>query len=91
MLGLFDDVEAFLSVFEQTAHHEWSYSLTLQLTGEAKLAYYALLTASTDDYIILKEEILAWCGLFPCQAGAKFHHWKYQPNIAPQRQVDTLL
>lgn len=49
--------------------------------------------AFAEDYSHLKEEILAQCGLSPCQALAAFHQWTYQPGLTPRNQMemDTLL
>lgn len=45
----------------------------------------------TKDYQLLKEEILAWCGLSPCQMAVTFHHWSYNPSLIPRSQLDALL
>lgn len=42
---------------------EWAQTMAPLLTGEAQLTYYAFPPASTEDYMLLKEDVLIQCGL----------------------------
>lgn len=81
--GPSDDMEAYLYIFEQTtlwenwAEEEWAQVLTPLLTGEAQWACHALPPVTANDYQFLKGEILAQCGLSPCQVTSfslSFYH-----------------
>lgn len=91
-----DDVEAFLQVFENTAHregwpeNEWARALAPLLTGEAQRAYFSLPLASADSYAEVKREILARLGLSPVCAAQQFHEWEYKPRVPTRAQAAEL-
>uniref|UniRef100_A0A9J7WWR1 ribonuclease H n=1 Tax=Cyprinus carpio carpio TaxID=630221 RepID=A0A9J7WWR1_CYPCA len=91
-----DDVEAFLQVFENTAHRkgwpedEWARALAPLLTGEAQRAYFSLPLTSADSYIEVKREILARLGLSPVSATQQFHEWEYKPRVPARAQAAEL-
>lgn len=70
---------------------EWAQTMAPLLTGEAQLTYYTFPPASAGDYMLLKKEVLVWCGLSSCQAAAEFHCWTYKVNLMLQSQMDRLL
>lgn len=96
-LGPHDDIESYLFLFEQTtlrenwAKKEWAHILVPLLTDEPQRAYHSLPLASAEDYQILKEGILAQCGLSPCQAMGAYHCCRYDPSLTLRNQLDTLL
>ncbi|MGL5294269.1 MAG: hypothetical protein ACRC9V_10970 [Aeromonas sp.] len=73
-----DDVEAYLHTFEVIANREawdkseWVKILAPFLMGEAQQAYYALPAAVTEDYDVLKAEILTRMGLSTVSAAQLF-------------------
>lgn len=73
------------------SEEEWAQCLAPLLSNKAQHVYLALPLADAKDYNKLKEEILARCGLSPCQAVAEFHQWTYQPSLMPWNEMDTLL
>ncbi|XP_026088444.1 uncharacterized protein LOC113062676 [Carassius auratus] len=91
-----DDVEAFLQVFENTAHREgwledeWARALAPLLTGEAQRAYFSLPLTSADSYVEVKREILARLGLSPVSAAQQFHEWEYKPRVPARAQAAEL-
>ncbi|KAL0180385.1 hypothetical protein M9458_025827, partial [Cirrhinus mrigala] len=91
-----DDVEAFLQVFENTAHREswpeeeWARALAPLLTGEAKRAYFSLPLAVAEEYYEVKREILARLGLSPICAAQQFHEWEFKPRVPARAQAAEL-
>lgn len=63
----------------------------LLLNGKGQWAYHALLLVEAEDYTVLKEEILAHCGLSPTRAASEFHQWSYRLGQDPRTQKDSLL
>lgn len=82
-------------MFEPMAHCEgwpeegWAQSLAPLITAEAQLAYCTLVPALVEDYLVLREEILAQCSFSSCMLLVEFLHWSYQPYTS--NQMDTLL
>ncbi|KAL0162281.1 hypothetical protein M9458_041677, partial [Cirrhinus mrigala] len=91
-----DDVEAFLQVFENTAHRElwpeeeWARALAPLLTGEAQRAYFSLPLAVAEEYYEVKREILARLGLSPICAAQQFHEWEFKPRVPARAQAAEL-
>ncbi len=91
-----DDVEAFLRMFETTATSEvwhpddWARALAPLLTGEAQRAYFALPTASVDQYAEVKKEILARLGLSSICAAQHFYEWEYKLHLPARAQAAEL-
>ncbi|KAL0171312.1 hypothetical protein M9458_031623, partial [Cirrhinus mrigala] len=91
-----DDVEAFLQVFENTAHREswpeeeWARALAPLLTGEAQRAYFSLPLTVAEEYYEVKREILARLGLSPICAAQQFHEWEFKPRVPARAQAAEL-
>lgn len=96
-LTLEDDIETYLKTFERVAHREgwdmevWPRILNPLLSGEARIAYYALSPEDVADNGEVKKKILAWYGRTSYQAAADFHRWSYQLGAQPRDQMNTLL
>lgn len=92
----YDDVEAFLQMFENTAHREgwppedWAQVLAPLLTGEAQRAYFSLPTASAERYSDVKREILSRLGLSSICAAQGFFEWEYKPRAPARAQIAEL-
>lgn len=54
-------------------------------------AYHFLALVKAEDCDVLKEEILACCGLSPTWAISEFHQWSYKPGQEARMQMDKLL
>lgn len=83
----YSDVEVFLSSFERVAIQKGWYSPSDSaplLHREAQQACYALTDKEAFDCLILKDEILAHCGLSPTRAATEFQHWAYHQGHKPQ-------
>ncbi len=70
---------------------DWARALALLLTGEAQLAYFALPTPSTDQYVEVKQEVLGHLGLYPIFAAQYFYEWEYKPHLPPRTQAAELM
>lgn len=70
-----DNSDAYFYTFEQTViredwpEDEWAQALAPLLTREAQLADYSFLLAFTEDYSLLKEQILGLCRFSICCGG----------------------
>lgn len=79
-----DAVEVFLGTFERVATQDgwspqdWSCALASLLTRQVQWAYYTLFDEDAEDYITLKEEVFAHCGLSSTRAASEFYHCAYQ-------------
>lgn len=63
-------------------------SLPHFFTSNAQRAYHVLSAEEAEDYILVKPEILAHCGLFSAQIVAEFHCWCYHSEV--EAQMDDL-
>ncbi len=81
-----DDLEAYLHTFEVVARREgcdqaeWAQLLAPLLTGEPIRVYNSLSAVFTNDYAILKTEILARVDLSPICAAQKIILVAHHPN-----------
>ncbi|XP_064159231.1 uncharacterized protein LOC135236676 [Anguilla rostrata] len=91
-----DDVEAYLELFERTAHREgwargdWGSILTPFLTGEAQKACRDLSAVEAESYGNLKVAILAQYGYSLPAKAQRFHQWTYNPNQPARAQIAAL-
>lgn len=60
------------------------------LMVKAQSAYSALPTASADQYMEVKKEILAHLGLSSICAAQYFHDWEYKPRLPAHAQATEL-
>ncbi|KAL0169058.1 hypothetical protein M9458_037280, partial [Cirrhinus mrigala] len=92
----FDDVEAFLQLFETTAVREgwaekdWASALAPLLTREAQRTYFTLPPRAAADYREVKREILARLGLSPICAAQQFYEWEYKVRVPARAQAAEL-
>ncbi|XP_035271895.1 uncharacterized protein LOC118226410 isoform X1 [Anguilla anguilla] len=91
-----DDVEAYLELFERTAHREgwargdWGGILAPFLIGEAQKACRDLTDAEAANYNHLKAAILAQYGYSLPAKAQRFHQWAYSPSQPARAQVTAL-
>ncbi|KAL1276202.1 hypothetical protein QQF64_035825 [Cirrhinus molitorella] len=92
----YDDVEAFLQMFETTAttegweRDEWARVLAQLLKGEAQRTFFSLPVAIADSYDGVKREILAQLGLSTVCAAQLFADWDYKPGRPARAQPAEL-
>ncbi|KAL0148266.1 hypothetical protein M9458_056412, partial [Cirrhinus mrigala] len=92
----FDDVEAFLQLFETTAVREgwaeddWASALAPLLTGEVQRTYFTLPPRAAADYREVKREILARLRLSLICAAQQFHEWVYKVHVPARAQAAEL-
>lgn len=92
-----NDIDVFLSIFKRVAIQEgwpqryWLNALAPLLTEETQQAHYALTDENASDYLTLKDEIVALCGLSQTRATTEFQLWVYHPVSETWSQMDAFL